>query len=105
MSRRFFTDRRGCVVKIRLRRVGAKKQPAYRLVAADSRSPRNGAFIEVLGHYNPRTDPPTVVVNAERARHWLEHGAQPTATVASLLRKAGVLGAGAAAPEAPAGPA
>ncbi len=90
------------MVKLRLRRVGAKKQPSYRLVAADSRSPQKGAFIEVLGHYNPRTEPATLIVNAERARHWLDQGAQPTATMARLLVKAGVLAATAPQPAAPA---
>ena len=66
------------MVKIRLRRVGAKKQPSYRLVVADSRAPRDGAFIEILGHYNPLTDPETVVIDEEKALGWLEQGAQPT---------------------------
>ena len=79
------------MVKLRLRRVGAKKQPSYRLVAADSRAARDGAYIEVIGHYNPRTDPPQLAVNGERARYWLQHGAQPTPTTAALLRKAGVI--------------
>lgn len=76
---------------IRLRRVGAKNQPSYRLVAADSRSPRNGAFISILGHYNPLTDPETVVIDEEKALYWLRQGAQPTATTARLLTKAGIL--------------
>jgi len=79
------------MVKIRLRRVGAKNQPSYRLVAADSRSPRNGAFISILGHYNPLTDPETVVIDEEKALYWLRQGAQPTATTARLLTKAGIL--------------
>ena len=78
------------MVKIRLRRVGAKKQPHYRLVVADSRAPRDGAFIEVIGHYNPLTDPPTVVVDGEKAQIWLNQGAKPTAIVAKLLLKAGI---------------
>jgi small subunit ribosomal protein S16 len=90
------------VVKLRLRRIGAKKQPSYRLVATDSRSPRDGAFIEAIGHYNPRIDPPAFEVNAERARYWLEHGAQPTTTVAALLRKAGLLGSTPAVSQPPA---
>lgn len=89
------------MVKLRLRRVGAKKQASYRVVAADVRSPRNGAFIEALGHYNPRTEPPIIVINAERARHWLQHGAQPTSTVASLLKKAGIVNGEAPAAAAP----
>ena len=79
------------MVKIRLRRVGAKKKPQYRLVVADSRSPRDGAFIEIIGHYNPLTDPETVVVAEDKARYWLERGAQPTDTAARLLAKAGII--------------
>ena len=79
------------MVKIRLRRIGAKNQPSYRLVAADSHSPRNGAFIEIIGHYNPLTDPATVVIDEEKALYWLGKGAQPTATAARLLTKAGIL--------------
>jgi len=79
------------MVKIRLRRVGAKKKPSYRLVAADSRSPRDGRFIEILGHYNPLTDPETVVIDEEKARHWLSQGARPTDTAARLLAKAGII--------------
>lgn len=78
-------------VKIRLRRMGARHQPFFRLVVADSRAPRDGAFIETIGHYNPRTDPATVVVNEEKALDWLRKGAQPTDTVRSLLRKQGIL--------------
>ncbi len=78
------------MVKLRLRRMGAKKRPSYRIVAADSRSPRDGAFIESVGFYDPITDPATINVNLERARHWLSVGAQPTETVRSLLKKAGV---------------
>ena len=73
------------MVKIRLRRVGAKKKPSYRLVVADSRSPRDGAFISIIGHYNPLTDPETVVIDEEKALSWLRQGAQPTATAARLL--------------------
>ena len=79
------------MVKIRLRRVGAKKKPQYRLVVADARSPRDGAFIEIIGHYNPLTDPETVVIDEDRARHWLERGAQPTDTAARLLAKVGII--------------
>ncbi len=79
------------MVKIRLRRVGARKQPSYRIVVADSRSPRDGAFISILGHFNPLTDPETVVINEEKALGWLKQGAQPTATVARLLSKTGIL--------------
>ncbi|MFT4040893.1 MAG: 30S ribosomal protein S16 [Thermomicrobiales bacterium] len=80
------------MVKLRLRRMGAKKRPSYRIVAADSRSPRDGDFIETLGYYDPLTEPATIKVDAERARHWLSVGAQPTDTVRSLLNRAGVLG-------------
>ncbi len=79
------------MVKIRLRRVGAKNRPSYRLVAADSRSPRDGAFITVIGHYDPLTDPETVVIDEEKALKWLREGAQPTATAARLLSKAGIM--------------
>jgi len=79
------------MVKIRLRRVGAKKKPSYRLVVADVRAPRDGAFIDIIGHYNPLTDPETVVIDEEKARHWLGQGAQPTDTTARLLTKAGII--------------
>ena len=79
------------MVKIRLRRVGAKKQPTYRLVVADSRSPRDGAFISILGHYNPLTDPETIVIDEEKALSWLRQGAQPTDTAARLLSKVGIM--------------
>jgi small subunit ribosomal protein S16 len=75
------------LLKIRLSRVGKKKRPAYRIVVADSRAPRDGANIEIIGHYNPLTEPPTIVINEERATHWLEHGAQPSETVAKLLAR------------------
>ncbi len=79
------------MVKIRLRRTGAKKQPHYRVVVADSRSPRDGKFIETIGHYNPRTEPPTVEINAERALYWLSVGAQPSEAVRRMLDKMGIL--------------
>ncbi len=79
------------MVKIRLRRTGAKKQPQYRVVVADSRAPRDGAFIEIIGHYNPRTEPETVVIAEDKALHWLRQGAQPTATTARLLTKLGIM--------------
>jgi small subunit ribosomal protein S16 len=79
------------MVKIRLRRVGARNSPSYRLVVADSRSPRDGAFINIIGHYNPLTEPETVVIDEEKALHWLQQGAQPTATVNRLLSKAGIM--------------
>ena len=79
------------MLKIRLRRVGAKKKPSYRLVVADIRAPRDGAFIDIVGHYDPLTDPETIVVKEEKALHWLNQGAIPTNTTARLLDKAGVL--------------
>lgn len=79
------------MVRIRLRRVGRKKTPVYRIVVADIRSPRDGRFIETIGHYNPRQAEGGLDVNAERADYWLGVGAQPSDTVRSLLRKAGVL--------------
>ena len=78
-------------VKIRLRRMGAKKAPFYRIVVADSRFPRDGRFIEELGTYNPLKEPAEIKVDAERAQAWIKDGAQPTDTVRSLLKKAGVL--------------
>ena len=77
-------------VKIRLRRIGAKKKPIYRMVVADSRSPRDGRFIETVGHYNPLVDPPQIAVNEARVQQWLAWGAQPTETVKSLLARIGV---------------
>ncbi|MGM9991728.1 MAG: 30S ribosomal protein S16 [Candidatus Bruticola sp.] len=73
------------MVRIRLRRVGRKKQASYRIVAADARSPRDGRFIEILGHYNPRTNPPTVVMKSDRVKAWLSNGAQPTDSVRTML--------------------
>jgi small subunit ribosomal protein S16 len=78
------------MVKIRLRRMGAKKQPTYRFVVADARSPRDGAFIEILGHYNPRTEPKTVVVNADKAKEWIAKGAQPSDPVRRLFAELGI---------------
>ena len=79
------------MLKIRLRRMGAKKAPFYRIVVADSRAPRDGAFVEEIGYYNPLTDPAEVVVDADKAKQWIKNGAQPTDTVRGLLKKAGVL--------------
>jgi len=79
------------MVKIRLRRVGAKKRPSYRLVVADVNAPRDGAFVDIIGHYDPLTEPETVVIKEERAIYWLSQGAQPTETAARLLNKAGIL--------------
>ena len=78
-------------VKIRLRRIGAKKAPFYRVMVADSRSPRDGRLIEEIGTYNPMTDPATVNIDAEAAKKWIANGAQPTDTVKALLKKNGVL--------------
>jgi small subunit ribosomal protein S16 len=82
------------MVKIRLRRMGAKKQPTYRFVVADARSPRDGRFIEILGHYNPRTEPREVVVNEEKAKAWLAKGAQPSDTVRRLFAEKGIMDRG-----------
>ena len=79
------------MVKLRLRRVGARNKPMYRVVAADSRSPRDGAFIEVIGRYNPVTDPEDFAIDEEKALKWLRQGAQPTDTVARLLSKSGAM--------------
>jgi small subunit ribosomal protein S16 len=84
------------MVKIRLRRTGAKKQPHYRVVVADSKSPRDGKFIEVIGNYNPRTEPPTVEIDAERALYWLGAGAQPSAAVQRMFDKLGIMAQAAA---------
>jgi small subunit ribosomal protein S16 len=78
------------LLRIRLRRTGKKKQPHYRVVVADQRAPRDGDFVEVLGHYNPRTEPSTLVLNEDRVKHWLSVGAQPSETVHRMLHKAGL---------------
>ena len=72
-------------VSIRLRRMGSTRKPSYRVVVADSRSPRDGRFIEILGHYNPLTSPPTVKIDREKARSWIAKGAQPSNTVKKLI--------------------
>jgi small subunit ribosomal protein S16 len=79
------------VLKLRLRRMGAKRQPSYRIVVAESSSPRDGRFVETIGIYNPKTQPMTLRVDNERARYWLDRGAQPTDTVRSLLVRTGVV--------------
>lgn len=76
------------MLRIRLRRTGAKKQPRYRVVVAESRAPRDGSYVEVLGWYNPQADPAQVVVNTEKAREWIARGAQPSDRVAYLLKRA-----------------
>ncbi|MCI5810710.1 MAG: 30S ribosomal protein S16 [Clostridiales bacterium] len=79
------------MVKIRLRRMGAKKAPFYRIVVADSRSPRDGRFIEEIGTYNPMLEPSEFKVDADKVREWMKNGAQPTETVKTLLKKEGIL--------------
>ena len=78
------------MLKIRLRRLGAKKKPFYRVIVADQRAPRNGRFVEEIGYYDPNTEPNTVKIDAEAAKKWLADGAQPTETVAKLLKQAGI---------------
>ncbi len=78
-------------VKLRLTRLGAKKNPFYRVVAADSRYPRDGRFIEVIGTYNPMTEPAEIKIDAEKAKNWIKNGAQPTETVRALLKKSGAI--------------
>lgn len=79
------------MVKIRLKRMGAKKAPFYRIVVADSRYPRDGRFIEEIGTYNPLVDPAVVTIDADKAKTWIKNGAQPTDTVKSLLKKNGII--------------
>jgi len=79
------------MLKIRLRRMGAKKAPFYRIVVADSRSPRDGAFVEEIGYYNPTSDPVELKVDNEKAAQWIKNGAQPTDTVRGLLKKSGAI--------------
>ena len=81
----------GMAVKIRLRRMGAKKAPFYRIVVADSRYPRDGRFIEEIGYYNPLENPAVVKIDEEKAKQWIQNGAQPTDTVKDILKKNGVL--------------
>ena len=78
-------------VKMRLRRMGAKKAPFYRVIVADSRSPRDGRFIEEIGYYNPLTNPVDIKIDADKAKKWLDNGAQPTETVKALLKKSGIV--------------
>ena len=79
------------MVKMRLRRMGAKKEPFYRVIVADERSPRNGRFIEEIGYYNPLTEPSVIKIDADKAKEWIKNGAQPTETVKVLLKKAGIV--------------
>jgi small subunit ribosomal protein S16 len=76
------------LLRIRLTRMGAKKKPFYRVVVAEQRQARDGSFVEIVGHYNPGTNPPSVELKMDRVRHWTEKGAQPTETVRSLIKKA-----------------
>ena len=94
-------------VRVRLTRVGSKKNPIWRVVVADQRSPRDGRFIETIGHYNPQTDPSTIRIDEERLQHWLARGAQPTGTVKQLVKAhaKGVPGGTSTAPVAPGVPA
>lgn len=78
------------MIKLRLRRMGAKKKPSYRIVVADARAKRDGRFVEIVGHYSPMTEPSTIVINNDRARYWLGQGAQPTERVAKLLKIRGI---------------
>ncbi|KXS45478.1 MULTISPECIES: 30S ribosomal protein S16 [unclassified Candidatus Frackibacter] len=78
-------------VKIRLKRMGAKRNPSYRLVVADSRKPRDGRFIEELGYYNPTTEPKTVKIDEERALEWLQNGAKPSDTIKTLFKREGIM--------------
>jgi small subunit ribosomal protein S16 len=89
------------LLRLRLRRTGKKKMPSYRIVVADSRAPRDGAFVEIVGTYDPLTEPATVVVDAEKVQSWLRKGAQPSDTVRQLLKRAGALEAAPAAAAAP----
>ena len=79
------------MVKIRLKRMGAHKKPFYRVVVVDSRTPRDGRFIEEIGYYNPLVEPPVIKIDGERAKSWLSTGAQPTETVRSLFKKSGII--------------
>ena len=79
------------MVKIRLKRMGMKKKPFYRVVVADERSPRDGRFIEEIGYYDPMTEPATIKIEADKAKQWLQNGAQPTDTVRVLLKKSNIL--------------
>ncbi|MGI5836943.1 MAG: 30S ribosomal protein S16 [Chloroflexota bacterium] len=79
------------MIKIRLRRTGAKKQPSYRIVVADAKAPRDGKYIDLIGNYNPLTEPATIVVDAEKAAKWVRQGAQMTETVEKLFTRAGVM--------------
>jgi small subunit ribosomal protein S16 len=85
-----FTEERKMAVKIRLRRMGAKKAPFYRVIVADEKSPRDGKFIDEIGYYNPLTNPAEIKIDAEKAQAWIKNGAQPTETVRSILKKSNI---------------
>ncbi len=87
-------------LKIRLRRMGAIKQPSYRVVVTEARTPRDGSFVEIIGHYNPLTQPATIRIDADRVKYWMERGAQPTDTVTRLLKSAGAAASSEATPSA-----
>ncbi len=89
------------MLRIRLRRTGKKKQPSYRVVVADSRAPRDGAFVETIGLYDPLTEPPTIRIDDQKARDWMAKGAQPSETVVKLMRRQGILPRPEAAAPAP----
>ncbi|MDP2727186.1 MAG: 30S ribosomal protein S16 [Dehalococcoidia bacterium] len=79
------------MVRIRLRRIGAKKKPSYRIVVIDSHAPRNGAYLEMIGHYDPMTEPAAIQIDPEKAKQWIQKGAQPSERVAKLMTKIGIL--------------
>jgi small subunit ribosomal protein S16 len=79
------------MLRLRLRRVGARNQPSYRIVVADSRAARDGAFVDLIGHYNPRTEPSTIVIDEEKALKWLRQGAKPSEAVERMLNKLGTM--------------
>ncbi|MCI0437757.1 MAG: 30S ribosomal protein S16 [Chloroflexi bacterium] len=79
------------MLRMRLKRVGAKKQPSYRIVVADSRASRDGSFVEQIGHYNPRSEPPAIVIDEEKALKWIKSGAQPSDAVMRMLKNKGIL--------------
>jgi small subunit ribosomal protein S16 len=91
LKRKTYQGEKSKMVRIRLRRIGLKGQPTYRIVAADKESPRDGRFLEILGFYNPRTDPATIHVKEDRAYHWMKNGAMPTESVEQVFKAAGVL--------------
>jgi small subunit ribosomal protein S16 len=91
LNRKTYQGEKSKMVRIRLRRIGLKGQPTYRIVAADKESPRDGRFLEILGFYNPRTNPATIHVKEDRAYHWMKNGALPTESVEQVFKSAGVM--------------